>query len=120
MALSDELKTLQELHETGKLTDQEYADAKAGTLKKKEPDENRVRRPFLSWPVKALLLVFLFILLFIFGLAWYNEGTRKTTQMIATAVHAPLTLKDEVENVPANSWRAIGLDLPYSGSDVVL
>jgi hypothetical protein len=112
MALADELKTLQELHETGKLSDQEFADAKIATLKMKESDENRVPRPFLSGSVKALLVIFLFIL----GLAWYNAGARKTTQLIATAVHAPITLKDEVENVPANSWRAVGLDLPYSGT----
>lgn len=112
MALADELKTLQELHETGKLSDQEFADAKIATLKMKESDENRVPRPFLSGSVKALLVIFLVIL----GLAWYNAGARKTTQLIATAVHAPITLKDEVENVPANSWRAVGLDLPYSGT----
>jgi hypothetical protein len=112
MALADELKTLQELHETGKLTDQEFANAKTATLKKKEPDENRVRRRFLSGPVKAVIVVLLIIL----GLAWYNAGTRKTTQLIATAVHAPITLKDEVENLPANSWKAVGLNLPYSGT----
>jgi hypothetical protein len=32
MALADELKTLQALHANGKLTDQEYTDAKAATL----------------------------------------------------------------------------------------
>lgn len=112
MSLADELKTLQELHGTGKLTDQEFADAKAATLKKKEPGENRVRRSFLSGPVKGLFVLLLVIL----GFAWYNAGTQKTTQLIATAVHTPITLKDEVENVPANSWKAIGLNLPYSGT----
>jgi hypothetical protein len=112
MALADELKTLQELHETGKLTDQEFADAKTTTLKKKEPGENRARRPFLSGPVKALL-VLLFALL---GFAWYNAGTRNTTQLIATAIHAPITVTDEVENIPASSWKAVGVNLPYSGT----
>jgi hypothetical protein len=113
MALADELKTLQELHEKGKLTDQEYSDAKAATLKKQEPAiESRMRRPLLSWPVKGLLVLLLLFL----GFVWYKAGTRKTTQLIATAVHAPITLKDEVENVPASSWKAVGLDLPYSGT----
>jgi hypothetical protein len=112
MALADELKTLQDLHEKGKLTDQEYADAKAKTLKGSEPGKTQPSRPFLSGPVKALLVLFLVFI----GFAWYNAGTRKTTNFIATAVHAPITLKDDVENVPATSWKAVGLNLPYSGT----
>jgi hypothetical protein len=113
MALADELKTLHELHEKGKLTDQEFADAKSATLKKHEPgSEHRERVPLMSWPFKALLALLLIIL----AIGWYKEGTRKTTQMVASAVHAPLTLKDEVENVAANSWKAVGVDVPYSGT----
>ncbi|HEV2523248.1 MAG TPA: SHOCT domain-containing protein [Candidatus Acidoferrales bacterium] len=118
MALADELKTLQELHEKGKLTDQEFADAKAATLKKLVPaSEHRERVPLMSWPFKVLLGLLLVLL----GFAWYNAGTRKTTKLIADAVHAPISLKSEVESVPANSWKAVGLDLPYSGAvDVTL
>jgi hypothetical protein len=113
VALADELKSLQELHEKGKLTDQEFADAKAATLKKQEPTGARqARRPFLSGPVKALIVCFLLFL----GMVWYSAGTRNTTQLIATAVHTPITLDDEVENVPASSWKAIALNLPYSGT----
>jgi hypothetical protein len=55
------------------------------------------------------------------GIVWYNAGTRTTTQFIATAVHAPVTVEDEVENLPAASWKAVGLNLPYSGTvDVTL
>jgi hypothetical protein len=36
--------------------------------------------------------------------------------MIATAVHAPITLQDEVQNLPASSWKAVALNLPYSGT----
>jgi hypothetical protein len=111
MALADELKTLQELHEKGKLTDQEYTDAKAATLSKKEPDKN-VRRPFLSGPVKAGLVILLLFL----GFAWYNLGTRNTTRVIEAVAHAPITVTDEVENIPASSWKAVGLNLPYSGT----
>jgi hypothetical protein len=113
MALADELKTLQELHEKGKLTDQEFTDAKAATLKKEQQEsESRERLPLMSWPFKALLVLLLVILC----IAWYRAGTRKTTQMIATALRAPITVRDEVENVPANSWKAAGLELPYSGT----
>ena len=113
MALADELKTLHELHEKGKLTDQEFADAKSATMKMQESvSEHRKRRPLMSWPFKALLAVLLIIL----WIAWYNKGTRRTTQLVASAVHAPMTLKDEVENVPANSWKAVGVDVLYSGT----
>jgi hypothetical protein len=113
MALADELKTLQELHEKGKLTDQEFADAKAATLKNQHQESDRLERvPLMSWPFKALLALLLVLL----AIAWYRVGTRKTTRMIANALHAPITLKDEVENVSANSWKAVDLDLPYSGA----
>jgi hypothetical protein len=113
MALADELKTLQELHEKGKLTDQEFADAKAATLKKQQQEgEHRERVPLMSWPFKALLALLLVLL----SIAWYRAGNRRTTRMIATAFRVPITLKNEVENVSANSWKVVGLDLPYSGA----
>jgi len=113
MALADELRTLDELHEKGKLTDQEFADAKSATLKKQDlATEQGKRVPLMSWPFKALLVLLLIIIV----IGWYKEGTRKTTQMVASAVHAPMTLKDEVENVPANAWKAVGVDVPYSGT----
>jgi len=113
MALADELKILDELHEKGKLTDQEFADAKSATFKKQGTASGHSERvPLMSWPFKVLLALLLVLL----GFAWYNAGTRKTTQLIASAVRVPITLKDEVENVPANSWKAVGLDLPYSGA----
>ena len=113
MALADELNTLQELHEKGKLTDQEFADAKSATLKKQQLEsERRKRVPLMSWPFKALLGLLIVIL----GIGLYKSGTRKTARMIATAFRAPITLKDEVENVSSNSWKVVGLDLPYSGA----
>jgi hypothetical protein len=112
MALADELKTLQELHEKGKLTDQEFADAKAATLKEQQESERRERLPLMSLPFKVLLALLLVLL----GIAWYRAGTRKTSRMIATALRAPIALKDEVESVSANSWKVVGLDLPYSGA----
>ena len=46
----------------------------------------------------------------------YQLGTRNTTRMIETAVHAPVALTDEVENLPASSWKAVPLNLPYTGT----
>jgi hypothetical protein len=113
MGLADELKTLQELHEKGKLTDQEYADAKAVVLKKQE-SVSASRR--LGRFIGSRIIPVLVVLLLLLGYIWYRAGTRTTTQMIATAVHAPITLKDEVQNIPASSWKAVALDLPYDGT----
>ncbi len=114
MGLADELKTLEELHEKGRLTEQEYADAKAATLKKHQ-EPPTVTRPSGSFmrPRTGVLLV---ILLFVLGVIWYNAGTRNTTKMLATAVHAPITVTDEVENLPASSWKAVAFTLPYGGT----
>jgi hypothetical protein len=61
----------------------------------------------------------LLILLLVF-LGWYlfrvNYGSRQTNQAIAAAVRAPITLKDEVQNLPASSWKGVALNLPYDGS----
>jgi hypothetical protein len=113
MPLADELKTLQELHEQGTLTDQEFAAAKATTLKGQEPKSTKRKLDsFIGWrAIRPLAL-----LLILLALVWYKAGTRTTTELIATAVHAPVTVADEVENVPATSWRAIALNLPYSGA----
>jgi hypothetical protein len=58
----------------------------------------------------------LLLLLLIWFFMRINYGSRVTSQAIATVVHTPITLKDEVQNLPANSWRAVGLTLPYSGT----
>ncbi len=65
----------------------------------------------------------LLLLLLLGFLGWMylriNGGTKATSQAFATVVHAPMTLKDEVQNVRANSWRAVALTLPYPGTVIV-
>jgi hypothetical protein len=114
MSLPEDLQGLQNLHEKGKLTDKEFTDAKAAVLKKYEQPAPASRS--LSSLIRPRTAVLLTILLLLVGLIWYNAGTKRTTQMIAAAVHAPLTLQDEIENLPAASWKALPLNLPYSGT----
>jgi len=114
MGLPEDLQALQDLHEKGKLTDQEFSDAKAATLKKHQTP-TPASRPSGS-TVRPRTAVLLAILLLLVGLIWYNAGTKRTTQMIATAVHAPITLQDEVQNLPASSWKAVALNVSYSGT----
>jgi hypothetical protein len=114
MGLPEDLQALQDLHEKGKLTDQEFSDAKAATLKKHQAPTPESRPSGSS--IRPRTAVLLAILLLLVGLIWYNAGTKRTTQMIATAVHAPITLQDEVQNLPASSWKAVALNVPYSGT----
>ena len=55
--------------------------------------------------------------------AWYVMrvvyGSKGTSQAIAAVVRTPVALKDEVENLPASSWKAVPLSLPYSGTVTV-
>ena len=40
----------------------------------------------------------------------------KPTDLIKTAARLPIDLTNEVESVRANSWRAVSIQIPYSGS----
>ena len=71
----------------------------------------------LSFSGRLLLLLLLGFLGWMF--LRINGGSKATSQAFATVVHAPMTLKDEVQNVRANSWRAVGLTLPYPGTVTV-
>jgi hypothetical protein len=105
MGVADDLKTLQDLHDKGKLTDAEFAAAKASILSGKP--KPKVRAGFI-----ILLLVFLALI----GWHWYaNQGSPQTAT-IATVLHVPMQLKDEIENVPAHSFRAIPFSVPYLGN----
>ena len=59
-------------------------------------------------------------LIVIVFLGWYalrvNYGSKGTDRIVATVTHTPITLTDETQNVAANSWRAIGISLPYNGN----
>jgi len=118
MGLSDELTTLQDLHQKGKLTDQEFAAAKAVTLQKhgnppavSAPATSA--KPGFKWPRLALLLVLAFL---VWVVIRQNFGNKATNQIIATAIHTPIEVKNEVVNLPASSWKAVAFNLPYSGT----
>lgn len=116
MGLADELKVLQELHEKGRLTDQEFSDAKSATLEKQAPKSTSRK---LGRYIGFRTIPFLIVLLIVISIVWHNAGTRNTTQMIATVIHAPVTLKDEVENLPASSVKSFGVNVSYGGTVVV-
>jgi hypothetical protein len=104
--IADELKTLQDLHDKGQLTEAEYTTAKAATLGKQPATASG------SGFAKRLGILLLCLVGWL-GFGWYKNGTKATTEMVSTAIHAPIQLKDEVENLPANSFKAIPFNLPY-------
>ena len=115
MGLPEDIHSLQDLHEKGKLTDQEFADAKVAIIKKYQKLPVVGRSSSLSVR-PGFVLILLLVLFLLLGIIWYKVGTKKTSETIAPAVHAPIEVENEVENLPAASWKAITLSLPYSGT----
>jgi hypothetical protein len=62
--------------------------------------------------IVALLVIVFLVWIFI----QQNMGTKGATQMVATAVHAPIELKNETESLRASSWKAIPFNVTYSGT----
>jgi hypothetical protein len=113
MGIAEDLKALEELHQKGKLTDKEFSDAKAAALQKVSPPPVSPPKKRGLHPITVTMVMVLLLFLLVY---WYQSGTRSTSQMLATAVHAPVNVIDEVENVPANSWKAVALTMPYGGT----
>jgi hypothetical protein len=58
--------------------------------------------------------VFAFLVVVVLG--WAVLGNQSNRRDLAAAVQTPITVKDVVDNVPASSWKAVALNLPYSGN----
>ena len=43
-------------------------------------------------------------------------GTDNADKFVAVVTKSPLTLENAIENVPAHSWKAIAISLPYDGT----
>jgi hypothetical protein len=43
-------------------------------------------------------------------------GEHGTKRLVSAVAHTPITLKDEVENINATSWKALPLGLTYTGT----
>jgi hypothetical protein len=114
MGLAEDLKALQELREKGEMSESAYAAARDAAISKQtKPSESSRPNKGIRGGVVVLLLVLV-------CLVWYfmrlNVGSKQTNNLIRTVVRAPIALKDSVENLPAASWKAVGLNLPYPGT----
>ena len=113
MGLAEDLKALQDLRDKGEMSESAYAAARdAAVSKYATPSASPKPSTSTGWRV-ILFLLLIFVV-------WYfvrvNVGSKQTNNLIRTAVRAPISLKDSVENLPAASWKAVGLNLPYPGT----
>jgi hypothetical protein len=113
MGLAEDLKALQELREKGEMTESAYAAARDAALNRQAAPRHRPKRSSLTGMMVILLSILGFLGCYFLQVSF---GSKHTSAAFRTPVKAPVTLTDEIENVPANSWKAVALNLPYTGT----
>jgi hypothetical protein len=116
MGLAEDLKALQELRDKGELSESAYVAARDAAIGKQTPPVASVQgKPMIGKPVKALIA---FLVLFVgFGIfiRILNNPSPNPGQSSRNLLHLPITVTDEVQNVPANSWKALNYNFPSGG-----
>jgi hypothetical protein len=113
MGLAEDLKALQELREKGEMSESAYAAARDAAIRKHGTPSGGSKPSFFTVGRVILLLILVFFVWYFLRL---NIGNKQASDAIRTAVRAPITLNNSVENIPASSWKAVGLNLPYPGT----
>ena len=124
MSVAEELEKLHQLHSSGALSDAEFESAKARVLGASSEPAATAAPPTAPQPVPKTKtprwVTWVVVLAIIFGGGWFllrqTVGEQAANKVAATIVHAPISLHDGVENLPASSWKALGLVLPYAGN----
>lgn len=109
MGLAEDLKALQELRDKGELSETAYATARDAAIGKQAPT-TEVKSKLISKPTKIFLAVVILLVGFgIFGNIY--DKASKGQELF----QQPLTITDEVENVPAASWKTLNYKFPAGG-----
>jgi hypothetical protein len=112
MALTEELQSLEEMRAKGTLTSDEFTAAKAAAISNSGQSGRAEVRKKASSSAAAKVVVLIFLL----GVIWFiATKVGKPTELLKSAAHMPMDLTNEVENLHANSWRAVPLTIPYTG-----
>ncbi len=116
MGLADDLKALQELRDKGELSESAYAAARDAAIGKQsqvqQPVTTASTKPLLSTPTR----VFLGIVVLIVGFGIFaNIYDKASKGQSVNLLHQSLTVTDEIQNVPAASWKAINYNFPAGG-----
>jgi len=112
MGLAEDLKALQELRDNGELTEAGYAAARDIALARQAPS---AKTPIISKPTKVFLAVVILLVAISILSVIYVNSTGPLASRNANALHTPITITDEVQNVPANSWKGINYICPIGG-----
>ena len=113
MGLAEDLKALQELRDKGELSESAYAAARdAAVGKQTRPVTTPKPKPLISTPTK----IFLAVVILLVGLGVFmNIYDKASTGQSINILHQSQTITDEVENVPAASWKALSYSFPSGG-----
>ncbi len=118
MGLAEDLKALQELRDKGELSESAYAAARDAAIGKQSQGQQPqpttpTKKPLIGTPVKVLIvIVVLFVGINIVARISQNAQNQSSS---STFFHTPLTITDEIENVPAASWKALNYNFPSGG-----
>lgn len=114
MALTEELRSLEEMRDKGTLTSEEFTAAKAAAISN---GAQAVRTEVPQKKTGASTASKVAVLLFLLGVIWFiGTSVGRPAELLKSAAHMPMDLTNEVENVHAHSWRGVPLTVPYSGS----
>jgi hypothetical protein len=117
MGLAEDLKVLQELRDKGELSESAYATARDAAIGKQSPVQQplpaaNVKKPLLSTPTRVFLGAIILLVGFSFFIVIYENA--RTGQSV-NLLHQSLTVTDEIQNVPAASWKSINYNFPSGG-----
>jgi hypothetical protein len=93
------------IEESGDKRDQKHA-----KLRRYSTMTSLMSRAFSMFVIVLALLSFVIV-----GAIWDISSIGTRVEASSKALSAPLTLIDEVEHLPAPSWKAIPMSLPYDG-----
>jgi len=66
-----------------------------------------------------VLILFSFLGLIVYLFLVRSVGQDGADRVVAAVTKTPIELRNDIENIPASSWKAIGISLPYSGQVLV-
>ncbi len=130
MSISEELARLNELHQSGALTSEEYSGAKTKLLGDSLPESQAAVSPKpnpgtkqggpifgRSNPIRLALLVALLAVV-IWAIVRNATPSQVASNPVLSAVASlrPVDIRDEVQNLPASSIKWVPLTLPYAGT----
>jgi hypothetical protein len=114
MGLAEDLKALQELRDKGELSESAYAAARDAAVGKtgSQPVTSVSTKPLISKFTK----IFLAAVILLVGLGIFlNIQQKAETGQSVNLLHQSQTITDEVENIPAASWKSLNYNIPSGG-----